>query len=646
MNAAMLSIILALYLASSLTQAGVASAQHDNSAASTYARLAPLLTGAAYTYEFAASEQALPVPLSAELLRSITSGPEPLCGPDVLDQLDQLAVVVLTPLLGGATSSGEGGTALSGIDSRSGHSSTTAEDAHRQLTLYESVKGLFGWLAKDSGCGGLGDVDCLREQHRRRLQQSASAFTSSPGAMRNVQYNYYLPPVPPPEPSSYPPNVLLPLVFHVMLYRDAATGVVGPPGYDSAPALAARTVAAVNLLASGTGVRFFLQEVRGDPQRYPYLLVGGPADWQTCGAVVSGGLDESAASPDCLRAQGVMVDFPRAINVYFVGSSTLFAVPRGGTNGPESYNAGSSVLWHELGHYLGLSHTFPTDGKCADSDGVPDTPNVAATASSLYLDKRLAVDLNDHCYTVFMRDLQGDLGAAPSRVGIPDSDKNAWADTCPDDPGYDELGNFMTYTLPSCRAGLGHMTPGQSPLRYPGCACKDLWLNYLPEDRSPTSAANLAQRGTVPVWQGGGCAPYYSRSNTRGDWACEVEDGCTVNGKTYGGAGVALILPCEGAKFMCTPRVCHRVAIPAVCLLEADRFCNHYNHIRLRSYRCRDEPTGTSSSKVTIPHDPASWWCELAAPCVVAGKAYQQPGTFALCDERAAAVCSTWVPAL
>lgn len=29
-----------------------------------------------------------------------------------------------------------------------------------------------------------------------------------------------------------------------------------------------------------------------------------------------------------------------------------------------------------------------------------------ATASSLYLDKRLAVDLNDHCYTVFMRDLQ------------------------------------------------------------------------------------------------------------------------------------------------------------------------------------------------------------------------------------------------
>lgn len=43
--------------------------------------------------------------------------------------------------------------------------------------------------------------------------------------------------------------------------------MVGPPGYDSAPALAARTVAAVNLLASGTGVRFFLQEVRGDPQR-------------------------------------------------------------------------------------------------------------------------------------------------------------------------------------------------------------------------------------------------------------------------------------------------------------------------------------------------------------------------------------------
>ena len=46
------------------------------------------------------------------------------------------------------------------------------------------------------------------------------------------------------------------------------------------------------------------------------------------------------------------------------------------------------------------------------------------------------------------------------------------------------------------------------------------------------------------------CALYHTRAHTCR--ACEVEDGCTVNGKTYGGAGVALILPCEGAKFMCT----------------------------------------------------------------------------------------------
>ncbi len=38
---------------------------------------------------------------------------------------------------------------------------------------------------------------------------------------------------------------------------------------------------------------------------------------------------------------------------------------------------------------------------------------------------------------------------------------NAWADTCPNRPGYDELGNYMTYNTAVCFAGLGHLTRGQ-----------------------------------------------------------------------------------------------------------------------------------------------------------------------------------------
>ncbi len=47
-------------------------------------------------------------------------------------------------------------------------------------------------------------------------------------------------------------------------------------------------------------------------------------------------------------------------------------------------------------------------------------------------------------------------------LGIPDLDKNAWADSCPNSPGYDELGNWMTYNAPVCSAALGHLTVGQA----------------------------------------------------------------------------------------------------------------------------------------------------------------------------------------
>ncbi|GIM14783.1 hypothetical protein Vretimale_17592 [Volvox reticuliferus] len=69
-----------------------------------------------------------------------------------------------------------------------------------------------------------------------------------------------------------------------------------------------------------------------------------------------------------------------------------------------------------------------------------------------------------YCMNVFWGLYGGDWEATYDRwsvLGIPDLDKNAWADSCPDLPGYDELGNFMTYNTPVCFAALGHFTHGQ-----------------------------------------------------------------------------------------------------------------------------------------------------------------------------------------
>lgn len=42
-----------------------------------------------------------------------------------------------------------------------------------------------------------------------------------------------------------------------------------------------------------------------------------------------------------------------------------------------------------------------------------------------------------------------------------DSSVELTFDTCPKLPGYDELGNWMTYSAPICKAALGHFTRGQ-----------------------------------------------------------------------------------------------------------------------------------------------------------------------------------------
>lgn len=81
------------------------------------------------------------------------------------------------------------------------------------------------------------------------------------------------------------------------------------------------------------------------------------------------------------------------------------------------YNQGLMTI-HEVGHWLGLFHTFEGKSCTGEGDLVADTPQ-----------------------------------QAEETTGCPAS-----SDTCPDSPGLDAIHNHMDYTVDSCRT---EFTPGQ-----------------------------------------------------------------------------------------------------------------------------------------------------------------------------------------
>jgi len=113
---------------------------------------------------------------------------------------------------------------------------------------------------------------------------------------------------------------------------------------------------------------------------------------------------------------------------YMHGVCLLYSCLPGGTAYP--YNAGDTAT-HEVGHYLGLEHTF-RNGCSTNNDYVDDTPQ-EDDGNNIY-----------NCNNT---------------------------DTCPNDPGSDPIHNFMTYTDDAC---LNQFTDGQ------GDRMEDMISTYRP----------------------------------------------------------------------------------------------------------------------------------------------------------------------
>ncbi|GFR53081.1 hypothetical protein Agub_g15789, partial [Astrephomene gubernaculifera] len=388
----------------------------------------------------------------------------------------------------------------------------------------------------------------------------------SPSPSIPSNFNYSLPPggFTSAPPSALPP-LLVPLIFHILLYRDtSATSStstrtnsstptpLGPPQYGSAPAYVERLVRVANYMARPAGVQFFVKEVRANASSYPALLLPDRASWLSC---PNGGASGAACLNNATLVGSMVADFPRSINVFVASDSTAASVPLGyawvpgsdvfpeegyvfmtwdglspaGSNSAAAYNDGPNTLLHEAFHHLGLKHSFNPASSglngCNFDDYVIDTPTTYGAASS----SRFAATATAYCMELFWGRYGGDWEAAYSRwsstLGIPEADMNAWADTCPTRAGYDELGNYMTYNTPVCFAALGHFTPAQvervhhvsyelNPVLYS-------WAQYYAQTAAPPPS-----RLSPPP-------EYYNNICTATKNNCACKDAWTFNSTAY-----------------------------------------------------------------------------------------------------------------
>ncbi len=200
----------------------------------------------------------------------------------------------------------------------------------------------------------------------------------------------------------------IPVAFHVVRHDDGVTGDVTDEQIHE-------QIAVMNTGFANTNFQFNLHSIRrtnntnwstgNDEEGMKQQLAVAPAAVLNFYILdLGGGLLGYAYLPG---------DFPE--DHYLHGVVVNYVSLPGGPGGP--FNEGDTGT-HEVGHYLGLLHTF--DGGCvAPGDGIDDTP----------------------------------YQAEPSD-GCPQG-----KDTCPDDPGKDPIHNFMDYSDDAC---MTEFTPGQS----------------------------------------------------------------------------------------------------------------------------------------------------------------------------------------
>ncbi|GIL49096.1 hypothetical protein Vafri_5563 [Volvox africanus] len=330
----------------------------------------------------------------------------------------------------------------------------------------------------------------IAQQQQQTSSNSASSSSSNNSSSSNSSSSsmsrvYYMPPstFTPAAPATMP-ALLVPLVFHIMLYLDSDGMIIGPWQYDQAPAFINRMVRQLNLMSKPTNIQFFVNEVRNDPTKYPNLLLPSRTLW-----LVMPFCDGRGCLRDHDTVSSLVYDWPRSINIFVTSdlSQNVFGyahLPMSDTN-PESghvfiswdsvtpgsgynsdvfYNYGALILLHEIFHHLGLHHAFGSSQSltCDDDDYVIDTP---VSFGPVYSSSVYSMAAR-YCLEVFWMKYGGDwdrvYDALSTRLGIPETDMNAWADSCPGKPGYDELGNYMTYNTEVCFAALGHLTAGQA----------------------------------------------------------------------------------------------------------------------------------------------------------------------------------------
>ncbi|KXZ45546.1 hypothetical protein GPECTOR_53g132 [Gonium pectorale] len=413
-------------------------------------------------------------------------------------------------------------------------------------------------------------------QRRRRLAIPSNYFYTMPSAFT------------PSSPSSLPP-LMIPIIFHIMLYTDT-NGATGPTNYGSALSYAQRMVKITNYMSKPSNIQFYVKEVRNDPVTYSYLLLANRVVWLN--------LVNSNCTTSCLKNTAYMSslvsDWPRSVNVFVASEAAAlnnmvgFAYVPGsdimpangfvfvswdsflpdGFNSLSQYNGGPNTLLHELFHHLGLQHPFGgNSASCSDDDYVIDTPtSMGPISSASFYSTAIA-----YCMELFFGTYGGDWDATYARwsttLGIPDTDRNSWADACPAMGGYDELGNYMTYNTAVCFAALGHLTTSQvqrahfvtaemNPVLY-------AWGQYYaktapppPPTASPppesynnickvTSNSNCACKSS---WTSGGVTySYCDRIYSNNALGCEVQDPSSCADCS----GSPCVLPCSGTALQC-----------------------------------------------------------------------------------------------